>query len=184
MTQVVNKTTSHPPADYKFTSLGVLITVLGQPFKEEFFERVLHEHMPYRKVAMAVTENVGDKQHFHMVAVCKRPTMWLMSNIDRQLGHHANLQELASPIDAVRAMAYLAKHQTPKVWGVTPIEEHDYKLHVLECIMAFKLDARSGRAKQHYETQYLRTRMAFFPPEKEDSIFDEVTPEDPDEFFE
>lgn len=172
-----------PSPDYRFTSIGVLITVLGQEFKEEFFERVLHEHMPWRKVAMAATEYVAGKSHYHMVALCKRPNMWLASNIEGQLGHHAHLEELKSPSDAIRAMAYLTKHQTPKVWGVTPVVVHDYKLHVLNFIVALKLDARSGRAKQHYETQYMRTRLAFFPPEKEDPIYHEVHNEDPDEYF-
>lgn len=174
---------SPTPLDYRFTSIGVLITVLGQPFKEEFFERVLHQHLPWRKVAMGVTESVGDKVHYHMVALCKRPNMWLASNIAGQLGHHANIEPLKAPYDAIKAMAYLTKYQTPQVWGVTPVVVHDYKLHVLDFIVAQKLDARSGRAKEHYEAQYARTRLGFFPPEKDDPVYEAVHSEDPDKYF-
>jgi len=171
-----------PKKDLRFVSIGVLITVLGQPFKEELFERVLHEHLPWRKVAMGVTETLGDKQHYHMVALCKRPNMWLASNIRGQLGHHANIEALYSPADAITAMAYLSKYQTPSVWGVTPVVVRTYKLRVLEYIMALSMDASTHQGVCHYESQYKRVRKGFFP-QKEDPIFDEVEPEDPNKYF-
>ena len=171
-----------PKKDLRFVSIGVLITVLGQPFKEELFERVLHEHLPWRKVAMGVTETLGDKEHYHMVALMKRPHMWLASNIKGQLGQHAHLEPLKTPMDAVRAMAYLSKHQTPSVWGVTPVVVRTYKLRVLEYIMALSMDASTHQGVCHYESQYKRVRKGFFP-QKEDPIFDEVEPEDPNKYF-
>lgn len=182
MSEEHSEQTSTPTLDYSFTSIGVLITVLGQPFKEELFERVLHEHLPWRKVAMGVTETLGDKEHYHMVALLKRPHMWLASNIRGQLGQHAHLEPLKTPMDAVRAMAYLSKHQTPSVWGVTPVVIRSYKLHVLQHISHCKQDAAGQQGRRHYEMQYQRVRRGFFPP-KEDPIWDEVQPEDPDTYF-
>lgn len=168
--------------DFKFTTIGVLITVLGQPFREELFERVLHEHLPWRKAAMGVTETDGDKQHYHMVAVCRRPNMWLASNIEGQLGIHAHIEPLASPGDVVNAMAYLTKYQTPSVWAVTPVMAKNYKNMVLEFIMQ-KQNRANAYNRAHYARQYARTWLAFFPPEKEELEEYDFESEDPDKFF-
>lgn len=147
----------------KFTTIGILITVLGQPFKEELFERVLHEHLTWRKCAMAVTEYDGDKVHYHLVALCTRPNMWHSSNLREQLGRHCNMEPLRSPEDVVTAMAYLSKFQTPSVWAVTSEVARHYKLAVLDRIIQKAIDAHNSLAREHYDRQYRRVRLAFFP---------------------
>jgi len=163
------------PPNFMFRSIGVLITVLGKEFKEELFERVLHEHLPYRKCAMASTEldDYGDV-HYHMVAVCTRANLWHTDNLRLQLGKRPNIAKLRTPADVITAMAYISKHHTPRVWSATPSTARHYKLAVLERIIRKEMEAGSEAAKAHYKGQYERVRLDFFPPEQEELLQEAV----------
>lgn len=150
---------------FQFRALGVLITGLGCPFKEEFFDKVLHEYVAHRRCAMGVTEQHGDKVHFHMVVACNRSFLWHSANLKEQLGMSVNIKPLRHPEDVVTAMAYITKYVNPSVWAIKTSTAKAYKDAVLKRIQLKLAEAHGEEARNHYANQYNRVARHFFPPE-------------------